>query len=138
MRYFQTSVPASVLYAGGDAPVKWTSADGFTGWYATDDPGILRFLDKLLASREAGNPQGPPFEEITREKYEDELGKSNGKRFVRDREYISATGHHPAVEPVVAAPAVEVKIPAQPAAPVPSQPLPADVVPVPNLRKRGK
>lgn len=136
MRYFQTSVPASVLYAGGDAPVKWISADGITGWYRTDDPGILRFLDKLIESRANGSPQGPPFEEITREKYEDELGKSNGKRFVRDREYISASGHHPAQEPGVAVPVVEVKIPAPTPVPETLPELPPTQPPAPNIRKR--
>jgi len=139
MRYFQTSVPASVLYAGGDAPVKWVSGDGLTGVYSTGDERILRFLDKLIKSREDGNPEGPPFQEITKAAYEDELGKWNGRRFERDREYLGAGGIVPARAPgapVVAAPAA-VADTTTPSVPVASVTPPAEP-PTPNVRKRGK
>jgi hypothetical protein len=141
MRYFQTSVPASVLYAGGDAPVRWVSGDGLTGVYNTGDEQILRYLDKLIKSRADGDPQGPPFQEITKEAFEAELGKWNGRRFEREREYLGASGIVPArapgeivvaaraavadtTTPSVAAPVVPVTPPAEP--------------PAPNVRRRGK
>lgn len=155
MRYFQTSVPSSVLYAGGDAPVKWTTGDGITGYFCTSDEQILRYLDRLIKSRKEGNPQGPPFEEISKEAYDDALGKWKGRRFERDREYLGSNGAVPAQVPgqltavvgrVAAAdtltpPAEPRPTPTDldPESPAPTSPeAPVTPAPAPTVRRRGK
>lgn len=99
MRYFKTTSPSLVAYTPGGM-LRWETEDGDVGYYATDNPGTLKAIDKFLESRKPGNtPVGPPVEEIPQAEYDEFVGKSKGRRWSPDREYIKGTGLVPASVP---------------------------------------
>lgn len=137
IRYFKSTTPQVSVYAPGGQVVKWTTVDGAVGWFAADREPTIKALLRCIERKVGGG-----ISEVTREEYEDLVGKAKGRPLFRpDREHISAEG---VVQPQVAPPvdpfAVPVAVDSLPAAVAePEEPDKVSAAPTePDVRKRGR
>lgn len=142
--YFKSGTPEVQVYASGGELVKWETVDGVLGYFMTLREATAKCLRKLIEDKRGGL-----ISEITKEEYEDWLGKSRGApRWARDREYLAQGRLHPQRVPLsdLAAVAADEPAPAPVTRPAPTpSPAPSNNEPSvpaepaePVVRRRGR
>lgn len=137
-KYYKTSTPRVKLYASGGRSIRFETADGVVGRFATEDESLQKSLDEFIRKKVGGG-----IAEIAEAEFRDLEGKAKGRRFQPEREYLGDKGPVPAVVPLPpAVPAADKPAPAPAAAEPVTTPQTSEpaVTPstAPTVRRRGR